>query len=104
MIGERLKEERLRIGLSQTEFAKIIGKTKQAIVNYESGNRSICANDLSFLASKLNIDVFYVLIGERNIQSTLSSDEISMINTYRNSDFYEKTAIRSLFQLIEKPK
>lgn len=33
MIGERLKEERLRIGLSQTEFAKIIGKTKQVIIN-----------------------------------------------------------------------
>ena len=50
-IGERLKEERERIGLSQTEFAAKAGASKNSQYNYEKGERS---PDAAYLAAAGN--------------------------------------------------
>ena len=39
-IGERLKSERERLKLSQSDFAAIALSSKQSQINYESGKRS----------------------------------------------------------------
>ncbi|PLY12619.1 MAG: XRE family transcriptional regulator [Sedimenticola sp.] len=63
-IGSRLKEERLRIGLSQPAFAEIGGVKKLTQIAYEQGRRSPDANYLAAVF-KLGVDVCYVLSGER---------------------------------------
>ncbi|MBW7656235.1 helix-turn-helix domain-containing protein [Hydrogenophilus thermoluteolus] len=63
-IGARLKEERERLGLSQTAFAESCGLKKLAQINYEKGERMPDAEYLA-RASRLGADVLYILTGRR---------------------------------------
>lgn len=63
-IGERLREERERLGMSQTEFGSLADVTKATQINYEAGRR---APDVEYLAqvATVGVDVRYVITGER---------------------------------------
>lgn len=63
-IGVRLREERERLGLSQTAFGELGGASKASQVRYENGGRSPDGEYLSAVA-KHGVDVFYVLTGQR---------------------------------------
>lgn len=63
-IGARLREERERLSMNQTDFAKIGGVQKRAQVNYESGERYPDASYLAAVA-EAKVDVLYVLTGKR---------------------------------------
>ena len=57
-VGERLKEARLALGLTQHDLAKWIGVTKQTIFKYESGIiTNIPLDNLQLLAQYLKIDL-----------------------------------------------
>ncbi len=60
----RLTEERIRLGLNQTDFGALGGVKKQAQFNYEKGERT---PDAAYLASisKAGVDVLYVITGQR---------------------------------------
>jgi transcriptional regulator with XRE-family HTH domain len=62
-VGNRIREERKRLGLSQDAFAKIVGVHRRTQINYESGERE---PDTAYLEaiSKAGIDVSYVLTGD----------------------------------------
>lgn len=80
-IGDRLREERERLGMSQLEFAAIVEVTRKTLFGYESGVR---APDAGALArwSKRGLDVLYVVTGERsNVASTRHLNESSDIGT-----------------------
>ena len=49
-IGDRLREERERLGYSQPEFAGFAGTAKQTLFSWESGHFSPKADQLSALA------------------------------------------------------
>lgn len=59
-IGSRLKEARLRRGLTQEDLARAIGVTKGAIGNYETGVSSPKESVLIKLMSALGIDANYL--------------------------------------------
>ncbi len=70
-IFERLKEERNRLGLNQSEFAAIGGVQKGAQINYEQGKRNPDSDYLSAIAAAKtkdgkSADVQYILTGERH--------------------------------------
>lgn len=83
-IGERLKEERERLGLNQTEFSAHAGASKNTQYNYEKGERSPDANYLA-AASGLGVDVLYVLTGERKPQlaDCITASEAKVLEYYR---------------------
>jgi transcriptional regulator with XRE-family HTH domain len=64
-IGQRLKEERQRLGLSQAKMAEAGGVVRSAQFNYESDVRKPDAGYLALVAS-LGIDVQYVITGLRS--------------------------------------
>ncbi|WP_157958285.1 LexA family transcriptional regulator [Salinicola sp. CR57] len=64
-IGLRLREERNRLNLSQTELGEAAGITKNTQRLYESDQRSPKADYLSTLAN-LGVDVQFVLTGLRS--------------------------------------
>ncbi|UQY37315.1 helix-turn-helix transcriptional regulator [Pseudomonas fulva] len=66
-IGERLREERDRLDLSQTAFAELGGVQKRAQINYEKDDRHPDAGYLAAIAAA-NVDVLYVLTGERLVR------------------------------------
>lgn len=65
MIGERLKEERELLGLTQPQFAEAAGAAKRTLIDWEKGATAPNAVQLSALR-EIGVDVLYVLTGERN--------------------------------------
>lgn len=61
---ERLREERERLGLNQTEFGALGGVRKQAQIKYEKGARKPDAKYLEGIAAA-GVDVGYILTGDR---------------------------------------
>lgn len=61
---DRLREERNRLGLNQSDFAELGGVKLNAQVNYENGSRK---PDSGYLAaiSNAGVDILYVLTGTR---------------------------------------
>lgn len=62
-IGARLKEERVRLGMTQPAAAEAGGVSKTTIVSYESGSHAPDAVFLSRLAVH-GLDLSYVVTGE----------------------------------------
>lgn len=63
-IGARFREERKRLDLSQEGLATQIFTSGRTVKNYESGESSPKANELSRFAD-LGGDVLYIITGER---------------------------------------
>lgn len=82
--GERLKGERTRLAMSQTQFAAVAGVGKTTQINYESGNR---APDVAYLAAvaRIGVDVQYIVTGVRS-SASLSPDETVLLEGYRGLD------------------
>ncbi|PRG70965.1 helix-turn-helix domain-containing protein [Burkholderia cenocepacia] len=93
-IGNRLKEERMRIGLSQAEFAALGGLGKQAQLNYESDARSPDANYLAAL-SKVGVDVLYVITGHRAHGAPMPDDEAELLDGFRQLNDVGRTAVQA---------
>lgn len=70
--GQRLREERERLGLSQTKLAAMCCASKGSQILYEKG-KPPTADYLAALASA-GADVVYVLTGERKRTATENSD------------------------------
>ncbi|WP_418648871.1 helix-turn-helix domain-containing protein [Thauera butanivorans] len=64
-VGERLREERERMGLSQEAMGAIGGVKKLAQFNYEKGERAPDSTYLAAIAAA-GADVLYVLTGQRS--------------------------------------
>lgn len=90
-IGARLKEERERLGMSQTQFAGLGEASKRAQINYEQGDST---PDASYLAavSRVGVDVLYVVTGMRS--SALMGKEALLLEGFRKMD--EATKERTL--------
>lgn len=86
-IGERLREERERLKLSQTVLGESCGVQKRAQINYEKGER---APDALYLAAfhAAGGDMMYVLTGQRGavpLAPALPPDESELLRHYRAS-------------------
>lgn len=75
-IGERLREERLRLGLSQADFAAIAGASKSGMIKWEKDESAPTAKALADWA-KAGVDVAYVVTGH---QSGAASSSIKSWN------------------------
>ncbi|WP_295377221.1 helix-turn-helix transcriptional regulator [uncultured Pseudacidovorax sp.] len=98
-IGDRLREERERLGLSQSEFAAKAGTTRKTQFNYETDARR---PDADYLAALLGagVDVLYVLSGQRGIegvaQRTLRPDQEALLDNYEHADDVGRQAAQRL--------
>lgn len=90
-IGERLREVRKEMGLSQADFAEIAaragvpGATRQSQANYEKGKQMPAAAYLSAIGLA-GADVQYVLTGSHAAAApALPADEQLLLDRYRQS-------------------
>lgn len=101
-IGERLREERERLGLNQADFAACGGATRKTQYNYEAGER---APDGGFLAAiaAAGADVQYILTGIRS-SAALAPDEQALLAGYRALDARGKAGVFGMIGgLTESP-
>jgi len=76
-IKDRLKCERLRKDLNQTELAKFLNVSKQTVSNWENGNRIPDTLTLSKLADFFNCSVDYILGRSENRNGIISKANIN---------------------------
>ncbi len=94
--GQRLREERLRLGLSQDQLAEIGGVQRRTQHNYEKGER---APDGVYLAKIAGVgaDILYVLTARYLPKEvSLDSGEREIVDAYRQLDDSDKTSVQRL--------
>lgn len=89
-VGERLREERERLGLNQTAFGAIGGVQKQAQLKYEKGERFPDASYLSEVV-KIGVDVQYIITGSHT-STALTDDENQLVTLFRAASLSVKAA------------
>lgn len=77
MIGERLRSERERLGMTQPEFAELADTKKRTLIDWEKGVSSPTAVQLAAMA-KAGADVLYILTGQRAGGLPAMSQSMSM--------------------------
>jgi transcriptional regulator with XRE-family HTH domain len=87
-IGERLREERERLGLSQSDMAALAkdlgakGATRQSQALYEKGEQSPSAAYIAAISTS-GADVLYILTGMRNENTAFSPTELAYLRNCR---------------------
>ena len=66
IIGERLKEIRKKLGITQGELASLIGVSETTVWNWENGRREPRSTEINKLAGVLGVSVSY-LLGETDV-------------------------------------
>lgn len=100
-IGDRLRAERERLGLSQTALATHAGTSKQVQISYEKGKTFPNAEYLAVFA-ELGADINYVVTGKQNLTPpppppviVLTPREEALIDNYRHTAEAGKRAIEA---------
>ena len=96
-IGERLRGERARLGLSQVVFADACGVNRSTLATWEKGEQSPTAAVLAMMAG-LGVDVLYVVTGERAPlgSGALSDEERQLVASYKKGDSLARQALESV--------
>lgn len=80
MLCDRFKNERLKTGLNQVEFAKLFNVTKQTVSNWESGKRKPDTEMLSSISKYFGVTTDYLLGNDNKTDSS----EVSNITKIDN--------------------
>lgn len=99
-IGTRLREERERLGKTQTELAEMAaaadvpGATRQSQARYEKGLQMPGAAYLAVVATA-GVDIQYVITGVPSAQRgiALSAEETALLGNFRNCSTEGRAAI-----------
>jgi transcriptional regulator with XRE-family HTH domain len=100
-IGQRLADERKRLGYNQPDFGKLGGVKKGTVINWEKGLTSPTGEFLAEIA-KAGADINYIITGER-IEKILTNRESALIDNYRNSNEKDKKVIEGVAFATAKP-
>jgi len=96
VFGERLRRERSRLGLNQTEFAALGAVKQRAQYQYEKGLRRPNSDYLIALAAA-GVDIGYLLTGE--LGATLENDaEQRVVAGFRSLDARKREALLALIE------
>lgn len=84
-IGGRLQAERKRLGLNQEQFGVAVGVSKRTQAAYEAGTTDPTSVYLNKAASKLGVDILYVVTGiaTPQVAEGFTATENTLISQYR---------------------
>lgn len=94
-VGSRMKERREALGMTQVQLADLLGVTKGAIGNYETGANSPKASILYKVFEVLKCDANYLFQDEMrgSMEDNLNPQEIDIIKKYRALDERGKSSV-----------
>ncbi len=98
-VGERIRERRTMMGLTQEHLAKALDISYQQVQKYETGANRVSAGRLYEIAKRLEVDVAYFF---ENIEPSTASIPLehggknrSTIELVRNYSEIDEPAVRS---------
>lgn len=99
--GERLREERDRLGLNQEELGLIGGVNRNTQGKYEKGERSPDTKYLEAIAAA-GVDILYLVTGRRTPlpAGTLSLKESTMVEKYRSLGAADQASLDRLVDAL----
>lgn len=96
-VGERLREERDRLGLNQTDFGIAAGVSRGTQKAYELESSS---PDVRYLAALqgMGVDVHFVLTGSRHSidAASLSEEESLVLEQFRSLPEHDRASVKRL--------
>lgn len=99
--AERLKELRKMKGLYQGDIADILGVTRQAVSQYERGEREPSYEVLEILADYFNVDSDY-LLGKENRSTYFIDPEVAEIADFLHKHPEHKTLFEASKKLTDE--
>lgn len=99
LVGKRIKELRIKKGLSQQQLGEIIGVTKVSVCGYENGSRLPSLEVFEAMAELFGTSTDYLLGREiaikndntREFVGTISQDDVNIITELKHySSLYSK--------------
>ena len=103
IIGQRLKELRTEITTqTQEKIAKALNISREAYSLYETNKRQMNYDTICAAARLYNVSTDY-LLGNSSFKKSfnLSTDEITLLNFYRNSDKRGQKAIIEVAKIMD---
>lgn len=100
-IGERLREERMRVQVSQVDFADACRSSRNALMQWERGEATPNAAVLALMAG-LGIDVLYVVTGRRSGASddTLAPAEKELLSAWRQANAKGRALLSAAVEVL----
>ncbi len=83
-VGQRIRERRTQLGLTQQQLAKMIGVTYQQAHKYEKGINRISSGRLFGLAQALGVDVGFFFQGLEEIREIVVERQRMSLDLSRN--------------------
>ena len=99
-LADRLKEERVRLALTQDQMAAAAGLNRTAQIRYEKGERNPDTDYLAAVAAA-GVDVGYVITGIAS--SAIAKDEAELLRRYRSSSPEVRAAILGALGIVATP-
>ena len=111
-VGEKLKERRKLLGLSQTELADMLGISFQQIQKYEKGKNRISASRLVDLSNVLDVNITYffneiptnVLKQSPRLMTSLNEEPSNEIKDNPMTKRETLTLVRNYYKITDEKK
>lgn len=109
-IGERIKEVRIKKGLSQKELGKQLGVSQQMIGQYENPNSNLKTETVSRIAEALEVSTISLLLGtpselKEEFYSSQKNEEAELMENYNAlNEAGRKEARKRVQELTEIPR
>lgn len=99
-----MREERERLGLSQSGFAEMGGVRRHSQINYEGDKFSPTADYLTAIA-KMGVDVTYLLTGVRSASNNteINPREAALLDNFRHAAPADQDAVLRLLNSVAQP-
>ena len=101
ILGKRIREERMRIGLTQEQVAEYIDVSTTYIGFIERGERSVTLEKLALLAQCFHVTIDS-LLRERPVQDSAMSVDEQLFSLWETASLDEKKLILSIGDVIVK--
>ena len=79
-VGQRIRDKRNELGMSQTEVANALGVTFQQVQKYERGTNRVGASRLFDLSRILSVPVQYFFEGLNNQSTPIEKEDDNVIH------------------------
>jgi len=109
-IGTRIRAARERRGLTQAALAELVGVTRSAVAQWETGRSGQVGGNLAQIAAVLEVGVEHLLLGsgaaavfeELGGAEGLSGDELALLRLYRSCQPEDRQILLRLGKLMSK--
>ena len=89
----RLKEARIKSGLTQDQLAEKLGIAKSTLSGYEGGNREPAISTIAKILNILNVDANYLYQDETLGVNNISYEDFTRNKKYRDLDDHGKEMV-----------